>query len=92
MHYVTTYTLTGKRSKKKTAALLELFAERGATPGTLAHYVYADGGGGFLIGDEATLERLYEDAIHYSKWMELSTRPILAVEESLPIAGAWATS
>lgn len=92
MQYLTTYTLTGKRSKKKTAKLLALFGERGATPGTVAHYVYADGSGGVLIGDETIMERLYEDAVYYSPWMELSTRPVLPVEESLPISGAWATS
>jgi hypothetical protein len=92
MHYVTFYTLTGKRTKKKTAKLLELFGQRGATPGTLAHYVYADGGGGFILGDETSLERLYEDAVHYAPWMDLSTRPIHSIDEALPVTGAWAGS
>ena len=51
--------------------------------------MYADGGGGILIGTAEVLERLYEDAIHYSPWMELSTRPILPVEEAVPVSGAW---
>jgi hypothetical protein len=92
MLYATTYTLTGKRSKKKTAKLLEVFGQRGATPGTTVHYVYADGSGGILIGDETILDRLYEDAVHYSPWMELSARPILSIEDALPVTGAWASS
>ncbi len=92
MNHVIFYTLTGKRTKKKTAKLLELFGQRGSSPGTIAHYVYADGGGGFLIGDETILERLYEDAIYYSPWMDLSARPIHTVDETLPISGGWATS
>jgi hypothetical protein len=92
MYFLTTYTLTGKRTKKKTAKLLELFAQRGATPGTIAHYVYSDGGGGFLIGDETILERLYEDSIHYAPWMEFSTRPIHSVEDGLAISAGWANS
>ena len=89
MLFATTYTLTGKRTKKKTAKLLELFGERGSTPGTIAHYVFADGGGGLLIGTEEVLERLYEDAIHYSPWMELNTRPVLPVEDAVQVSGAW---
>ena len=92
MQFVTFYTLTGKRTKKRSAKLLKLFGERGAVSGTSAHYVYADGGGGFLIGDDSTLEGLYEAAIAYSPWMELSTRPILPVEESVPISATWANS
>jgi len=92
MMYATTYTLTGKRSKKRTAKLLELFGQRGSTPGTVAHYVFADGGGGILIGTEEALGRLYEDATYYSPWMDLSTRPILPVEDAVQISGAWASS
>lgn len=92
MMYVTTYTLTGKRSKKRTAQLLELFGKRGASPGTVAHYVFADGGGGILIGTEEVLDRIYEDATHYAPWMDLSTRPILKVEDAVHISGAWASS
>ncbi|MGI9529895.1 MAG: DUF3303 family protein [Acidimicrobiia bacterium] len=92
MMYATTYALTGKRSKKRTAKLLELFGQRGATPGTVAHYVFADGGGGLLIGTEEVMERLYEDAIHYSPWMELHTRPVLKIEDAVQISGAWASS
>ena len=92
MMYATTYTLTGKRSKKRSAKLLDLFGERGSTPGTVAHYVFADGGGGILIGTEEVLDRLYEDVTHYSPWMDLSSRPILPVEDALQITGAWVSS
>ena len=92
MYFVTTYTFTGKRSKKKTTRLLNLFGERGSTPGTISHYVFADGGGGFLISDESGLARLYDDALHYGPWMDLSTRPIHALEDSLPISAAWSSS
>ena len=92
MLFVTHYQLIGKRSKKRTVALMTLFGERGAGPGTLGHYVYADGSGGFVIADESGLARLYEDAVTYSPYLEFETRPLLTIEEAVPTMAAWMSS
>lgn len=56
MLFVTHYELTGEPVKERTQELMALSAERGTGPGMLAHYVYADGGGGFAIADESGLD------------------------------------
>jgi len=89
MLFVTHYQLIGERSKQRTTEVMTLFAERGAGPGTLAHYVYGDGGGGLVIADESGLARLYEDAVHYAPYMEFTTRPILPIDEAVPTIAAW---
>jgi hypothetical protein len=89
MHYIVSYNLTGKRTKKKTAALMALFAERGNNDATVAHWVHADGGGGFLIVDSTGMDILYKDAIAYAPWMDFSARPIISIEEAVPEIVAW---
>jgi len=92
MHFVVNYTLTGERTKENTADLMAVFAERGNNDSTIAHWVYADGGGGFLIADGTELELLYQDALAYSTWMELSATPIISIEDAVPQIAAWMTS
>ncbi len=92
MLFVTHYRLIGERSKERTAELMALFAERGEAPGTQHHFVNADGGGGFVIGDESGMARLYEDAVSYSPWLEFETRPIITIGEAVPIIAEWMSS
>ncbi len=92
MLFLTQYQLIGERSKERTVELMTLFGERSAGPGTLHHFVYADGGGGFVISDESGLTRLYEDTLYYAPYMDFQTRPLLTVEEAVPQITAWMTS
>ena len=89
MLFVTHYELTGERSKEKTQALMEVFGERGPGKGTLAHYVYADGGAGFVISDESGMDESYEIALAYSEYMTFTTRPIITIDEAVPQIGKW---
>jgi hypothetical protein len=89
MHFVVNYTLTGERTKERSAELMSLFGERGSNASTIAHWVYADGGGGFLITDGTEMELLYQDALAYSTWMEFSATPIISIEEAVPQIAAW---
>ena len=68
---------------------MSLFGERGAPPGKAAHYVDADGSGGFVIADESGLDRLYEDALFYSPYLEFETRPVLTIDDAVPEIGGW---
>ena len=81
---LSSYTIIGERSKERTAELMKVFGERGDAPGTIAHYVRADGGGGFVIGDDPSSEQLYEVALAYSEWLDIETIPILRVEDAIP--------
>ena len=92
MLFVTHYELNGEPSKERTQELMTLFAERGAGPGTLAHYVYADGGAGFVITDESGLEVAYETALAYAPYMQFTTRPILTIDEAVPTIAEWMSS
>ncbi len=92
MLFVTHYELNGEPSKERTQELMALFAERGAGPGTLAHYVYADGGAGFVISDESGLEVAYETALAYAPYMQFTTRPILTIDEAVPTIAEWMSS
>ncbi len=92
MLFVTHYELIGERSKERTQELMALFAERGAGPGTLAHYVYADGGAGFVITDESGLEVAYETALAYAPYMQFTTRPIITIDEAVPTIAEWMSS
>jgi hypothetical protein len=92
MHYVVNYTLTGERTKEKTAELMAIFAKRGNNDSTIAHWVYADGGGGFLIADGTEMDLLYQDALAYSTWMEFSSTPIISIEDAVPQIVAWMSS
>ena len=89
MLFATHYQWVGERSKEASAELMTIFGERGAPPGQVAHYVFADGSGGFLIADESGLDRLYEDALAYSPYLELETRPVLTIDDAVPQIAGW---
>jgi hypothetical protein len=92
MLFVTHYELIGEPSKIRTQELMALFGERGAGEGTLAHYVYADAGAGFVISDDSGLDSLYEDAIQYSPYLKFTTQPILTIDEAVPTIAEWMSS
>ncbi len=92
MLFVTHYELIGEPSKARTQELMALFGERGAGEGTLAHYVYADAGAGFVISDDSGLDSLYEDAMQYSPYLKFTTQPILTIEEAVPTIAEWMSS
>jgi hypothetical protein len=92
MLFVNHYELIGEPSKERTQELMALFAERGAGPGTIAHYVYADGGAGFVIADESGMESAYETALAYAPYMQFTTRPVLTIEDAVPTIAAWMSS
>lgn len=92
MHYVVRYELTGERTKENTAELMGLFAKRGTNDSTVAHWVHADGGGGFLITDDSEMDQLYKDALAYGAWMDLYATPIISIDEAVPNIMAWMSS
>jgi hypothetical protein len=85
MLFGTRYRFVGDRSADATKALLEAFAEHGEAPGTIAHYVMADGRGGLVIAEQDSIEEAYANLQRYTEWVEFETHPLLKVEDAIPI-------
>lgn len=84
MLFGTRYKIIGDRSPESIKALLAAFAEHGAAPGTIAHYVMADGRGGLVISESDSIAGAYENMLHYQQWLEFETHPLLTIEDALP--------
>jgi len=84
MLYVTRYSIRGERTKERTGALMSVFGERGAIPGTVAHYTAMDGRGGFIIIDSDDQAALYQATLAYQEWLEMETTPIMTIEDAVP--------
>jgi hypothetical protein len=66
---------------------MTLFGERGPEPGTIAHYVRADGTGGLVILNEDDPAKAYSSALAYSEYLEFTVTPLLTIEDAVgPIA------
>lgn len=84
MILVTTYRLKPFMDKKETKAVMDVFAEAGSGPGTVAHYVAADGSQGVVITDTDDLEATYRNILNYTQWVEYDSKVMLSVEQALP--------
>jgi hypothetical protein len=87
MLFATRYTFKGDQSPDSVKALLAVFAEQGPAEGEIAHYVFADGSGGFVIAENDSMQQGYENSLRYQQWMDLVTRPILTIEDAMPALG-----
>jgi len=59
------------------------FRRRGAEAGEIAHYVRADGAGGYTISDSDDLDAAYAAALAYSEIMTVTINPVLKVEDAV---------
>ncbi len=84
MIFVTTYRLKPFLTKDETRKLMGVFAERGAGPGTIAHYVAADGSHGLVISDNDDVETAYRNILNYTEWVEYDTKVVLSIEQAVP--------
>jgi hypothetical protein len=84
MLLITTYKTVGSRSPDAAKALMTRFGEVGATPGEVAHYVFADGSGGVVIADADDAKVLHDAALAYTEWLEFDTSIVLKLEDALP--------
>ena len=85
MLFGTRYRWVGDRSPDAGKELLAAFAEYGTVEGTVAHYVMADGRGGLVITEADSIEDAYANMLHYQRWMEFETHPMLTIEDALPM-------
>jgi hypothetical protein len=82
--FATRYKFKGDQSPDSVKALLKVFAERGPATGEVAHYVATDGRGGLIISENDSMQKPYEDALHYQQWMDFETIPVLTIADALP--------
>ena len=61
MIFVTTYKIKPFLSNAETKELLRVFAKEGPGPGTIAHYVAADGSHGVVIADTDDVAGAYRN-------------------------------
>jgi hypothetical protein len=83
MLFVTEYRLNPHMHKADVKRLMDEFGKRGAAEGEIAHYVRADGGGGFTVGENETLEAAYADVLAYSEFMTFSIMPVLKIDDGV---------
>jgi hypothetical protein len=87
MLFVNRYKFKGDQSPDSVKALLAVFAEQGPGEGELAHYVLADGRGGFTISEGDSVQEAYEASLRYQQWMDMEVTPILTIEDAMPVIG-----
>ena len=89
MIFVTTYKLKPHITKEETKQLMSVFATIGNAPGTVAHYVNADGGGGVAIAESDDPAEGYANLLNYQQWIEFDSKVMLKVEDAVPLIGAY---
>lgn len=83
MLFVTEYRLHPHMPKADVKRLMNEFGKRGAAEGEIAHYVKADGTGGYTIGENETLEAAYADVLAYSEFMTFTIMPVLKIDDAV---------
>jgi len=82
--FITTYKVKPYISQDETRKVLEVFAKHGEGPGTIAHYVAADGSHGVVISEADDLGPAYANLQNYTPWIEYKTTPVLKVDQAVP--------
>jgi hypothetical protein len=83
MRFVTEYHLKPNQPKADVKRLMDVFGQRGAEAGEIAHYVRADGTGGYTISDSDDFDAAYAAALAYSEFMTVTINPVLKVEDAV---------
>jgi len=89
MIFITHYKAKPHMTKEETKELMAVFATVGNAPGTVAHYVNPDGGGGIVIAESDDPAEGYANLLNYGQWMEFETKVMLKVEDAVPLIGAY---
>jgi hypothetical protein len=75
-------------AKSDVKRLMDEFGKRGAPDDEIAHYVRADGTGGYTISESDSLESAYAAVLAYSEFMTFNVTPILKIDDAVgPILG-----
>lgn len=69
--------------KAQLQRLMDLFGKRGPEEGEVAHYVKADGTGGFTIDEVDDPATPYAAALAYNEFIEFHTSPVLKIDDAI---------
>jgi hypothetical protein len=83
MLFLTEYELKPTLVPSDTKRLMDEFAKRGAAPGELAHYVRADGKGGYTLTEVDEIGSAYETVLAYTEFMSFTITPLLKVDDAV---------
>jgi len=89
MIFITTYELKPHLTKEERKQLMGVFGKVGMAPGTQAHYVNADGGGGIVIAESDDPTEAYANLLNYTQWVEFESKVMLKIEDAVPLIGAY---
>lgn len=84
MLFITTYRFNGKQTPEDVEALMKRFGEMGASPGEVAHYVFADGSGGLVVNDTDDARQIHSTSLAYAQWLEFDTKVVLSIDDAVP--------
>ena len=83
MLFISEYKLKPHLTKAEVKRLMDIFGKRGAVEGEIAHYVRADGTGGFTIAENDDLTSAYADVLLYSEYMTFTVTPVLKIDDAV---------
>ncbi len=84
MHFVTTYKVKPYITQEETKELMAVFAANGEGPGTIAHYVAADGSHGVVISEVDDASVAYKSVLPYAQWIEYHSVPVVTIDDAVP--------
>ena len=83
MLFITEYRLNPHMFKSDVKRLMDEFGKRGAAEAEIAHYVKADGTGGYTMSEADDLNAAYADVLAYSEFMTFTITPVLKIDDAL---------
>ena len=83
MLFITEYQLNPHMPKAEVKRLMDEFGTRGAVEGELAHYVRADGTGGYTVSENDDLTAAYGDVLAYHEFMTFTITPVLKIDDAV---------
>jgi hypothetical protein len=83
MLFVTEYRFRSGMDRAQVQRVMDLFGQRGAEAGEIAHYVKADGTGGFTINEVDDPATSYAASLAYAEFIEFSTSPVLKIDDAI---------
>lgn len=81
--FITEYQLSPHMPKAEVKRLMDEFGKRGAAAGEVAHYVKADGTGGYTVGESDDLNAAYADVLAYHEFMTFTITPVLKIDDAV---------
>jgi Protein of unknown function (DUF3303) len=83
MLFITEYQLNPHMPKAEVKRLMDEFGARGAAAGEVAHYVRADGTGGYTVSENDDLTAAYADVLAYHEFMTFTITPVLTIDDAV---------